>query len=243
MEKSFFVCYSGTDRYGNTHVPYKAVVQTADEAIAVINTWKTYGKKDSSNRLEQIVVNALTETKIREYFANGQIITYDGYKTDYLKVRTTGCGCWDIIIRHALADTLEEHERIYNEQREIAKQERMHQAEIAKQKRLDELNELKRGWYHVELELCLSVFNSHGNDYRTNMTFSGSVIADSGMDAYRKAVEDIKKEGFTHRGNIAILETWAEPTSNGFQCTFLGVKTDEGYSVKLWEEWHKNGDI
>lgn len=243
MTQSFFVCYSGTDRYGNTHMPYKAVVHTADEAIAVINTWKTYGKKDSTNEWEQIKVNAQTEKKIREYFANGVNVTWDGYKTDHLSVRTTGCGCWDIIVRPALADTLEEHDRIYNEQREAAKQERIRQAEIAKQKRLAELNKQRKGWYHVELELCLSVFNNSGNDYRTDKIFSGNIIADSGMDAYNKAVNAIADEGFTHRGNIAILESWADATSHGYDFLFLGVKTDEGYSVEKWEEWKRNGQI
>ena len=237
------VSYEGTSRNGNTYNPYKAVVHTADEAIATINTWKTYGKKDSQNDWDQIKVNATSEKKIRELFANGFSVTYDGYKSDCVTLRTTGCGCWDIIIRPALADTLEEHNRIYNEQREAAKQERLRKAEEAKQRRLTELNEQKRGWYHVELELRLSVFNNHGNDYRTDKTFSGNVIANSGMDAYDKAVKAIHDEGFTHRGNIALLESWADPTSHGYEFLFLGVKTDEGYSVEKWEEWKRNGEI
>lgn len=236
--QAFLVSYEGFSRNNNVCNPYKAVVHTADEAIAVINTWHTYGHYD-----EFIVVNGYAEKKIRELFNNGFVKTYEGDKSPAVTLRTTGCGCWDIIIRPALADTLEEHERIYNEQREAAKQERMRLAKIAEQRRLAELNEQKRGWYHVELELRLMVFNNHGNDYRTDMTYSGNVIANSGMDAYNKAVKDIKNEGFTHRGNIAILESWAEPTSHGYEFLFLGVKTDEGYSVEKWEEWKKNGEI
>lgn len=236
--QAFLVSYEGFSRNNNPCNPYKAVVHTADEAIAVINTWHTYGHHD-----EFIVVNDTSEKKIRELFSNGFVKTYEGNKSTAITLRTTGCGCWDIVIRPAFADTLEEHNRIYNEQRESAKQERIRLAEIAKQRRLGELNEQKRGWYHVELELRLSVFNNHGNDYRTDMTFSGNVIADSGMDAYDKAVKSIHNEGFTHRGNIAMLESWAESTSNGYEFLFLGVKTDDGYSVEKWEEWKAKGEI
>lgn len=236
--QAFLVSYEGTTRNNNVCNPYKAVVHTADEAISVINTWHTYGHRD-----EFIVVNETTEKKIRELFANGFVVPYGGGKSTAITLRTTGCGCWDIIIRPALADTLEEHNRIYNEQREVAKAMRMAQAAAVKEIRLKKLNEQKRGWYHVELDLCLSVYNNHGNDYRTEKTFSGNVIANSGMDAYYKAVKEIKNEGFTHRGNIAILESWAEPTSHGYEFLFLGVKTDDGYSTDLWEEWHKNGEI
>ena len=236
--QAFLVSYEGTTRNYNVCNPYKAVVHTADEAIAVINTWHTYGRHE-----DFIVVNDTAEKKIREIFTNGFVKTYEGNKSSVVNLRTTGCGCWDIIIRPALADTLEEHNRIYNVQREAAKQERLRLAKIAEQRRLAELNEQKRGWYHVELELRLSVFNNHGNDYRTDKTFSGNVIANSGMDAYDKAVKEIKNEGFTHRGNIAMLESWAEPTSHGYEFLFIGVKTDDGYSVEKWEEWKKNGEI
>lgn len=236
--QAFLVSYEGFSRNNNACNPYKAVVHTADEAIAVINTWHTYGRHN-----EFIVVNDIAEKSIRELFDNGFVVTYDRTKKDSIRIRTTGCGCWDIFIRPALADTLDEHLRIYNEKREAAKQERMRQAEEAKQRRLAELNEQKRGWYHVELEIRLSVFNNHGNDYRTDKTFSGNVIANSGMDAYDKVVKDIKSDGFTHRGNVAILESWADATSHGYDFLFLGMKTDEGFSVEKWEEWKAKGEI
>lgn len=249
MTKSFFIYYSGTDRFGNTHMPYKAVAKTADEAIAVINTWKTYGK-NSTEPFEQITVNAQTEKKIREYFASGLNVTWDGYKTDHLSVRTTGCGCWDIIIRPALADTLEEHERIYNEQREAARKERMRQAEAAKQKRLTELNEQKRGWYHVSLDLRLSVYAQHGNDYFEDATFEGNMLAASGADAYDKTVkyvkahpEELETARMKRRGDCGVLQSWSDMTSHDFDFQFLGVKTDDGYSIDKWNEWREKGEI
>lgn len=230
MTNVFFITYGGRANNGNTYVPYKAMAHSAEEAIAVINTWHPYGRKNST---ECITVNERTAEKIHDLFRNG-LSTYPcGEPRTYLGLRTTGCGAWEIGFHPALADTLEEHERIYNEQREAARAERMRQAEAAKQRRMAELHEQKPGWYHVELEIVLSVFNNRGNDYRTDITFCGNVIADSGMDAYNKAVKGIKKDTFTHRGNIAILESWAKPESHGFSFFFLGK----------WQKWHENGEI
>lgn len=234
------VSYEGFTRNNNVCNPYKAVCHTADEAIAVINTWHTYGHHETF-----IVVNDYAEKKIRELFDNGFVKTYEGLNSPAVTLRTTGCGCFDIIIRPALADTLEEHNRIYNEQREAAKQERMRQAEAAIQRRLEELNEQKRGWYHAELTVRAMVFARKGNDYMTDLTFSGNVIADSGADAYDKALQHVMDhpEELTHRGNMASLHAWPDMVSRDYSFTFLGVKTDDGYSVEKWEEWKKNGEI
>lgn len=243
MTKAFFVCYSGTDRYGNTHMPYKAVVNTADEAIAVINTWKTYGgKRDYAS---PIMVNATTEQKIRNLFRDGFGTYPSGQPRTYVGLRTTGCGAWEIGFHPALADTLEEHERIYKEKREAAKQERMKAIEEARKRRLVELNEQKRGWYHVSLELRLYVFANRGNDWMEDADYSCNLIADSGMDAYDKVVKYVKDhpQELTVRGNITALQSYCGPTDGGFECNFLGVKTDEGYSIDLWEEWKAKGEI
>lgn len=251
MTKSFFLCYSGSDRYGNNYTPYKAVVHTAEEAISEINTWKTYGKKNSTEPCEQIKVNAPTEKKIRDLFSEGFVVTNDGIKvSDYVTMRTTGCGCYDIVFTTALADTLEEHERIYNERREAARQERMRQAEAAKQRRQAELDEQRRGWYHVSVEIRLYVFVAHGNDRMPYAHYSCDLIADSGMDAYYKAVQCIKDHpeelttrSMERRGDFASLQSVCDPTSGGYEFTFLGVKTDEGYSVDKWNEWKEKGEI
>lgn len=243
MANVFFVTYGGHANNGNTYVPYKAIAHTADEAIAVINTWQTYGA--TRDYASPIMVNATTEQKIRTLFRDGLGRYPSGAPRTCETVRTTGCGAWSISFYNALADTLEEHERIYNEQREAAKQERMRQAEAARQRKLAELNEQKRGWYHVELEIRLMVFANRGNDYFTNTTFTGNIIADSGIDAYNKAVKHVQDnpQELTHRGNIATLHAWAEPDSSGFSFTFLGVKTDDGYSVEKWQEWKDKGEI
>lgn len=242
MANVFCITYGGRASNGNTYVPYKAIAHTADEAIAVINTWKTYGRKTTGDNL---VVNDVAEKKIREIFTNGFVKNYDGSKSVSTTLRTTGCGAWDISFYPALADTLEEHERIYNEQREVARGMRIAQAKAVKELRLKKLNEQRRGWYHAVLNIRMMVFNERGNDYFTDTTFEGNIIADSGMDAYNKAVKHVQDhpEELTHRGNIAVLHAWGEPDSSDFSFQFLGVKTDEGYSVEKWEEWKKNGEI
>jgi hypothetical protein len=238
--QAFLVSYEGTTRNNNVCNPYKAVVHTADEAIAAINTWHTYGHRE-----EYIHVNDYTAGKIRELFENDIKPEHQDQQWCYGRFRTTGCGCWDICFYPALADTLEEHERIYKEQREAAKQERMKAVEEARQRRLVELNEPKRGWYHASLEVRLYVYANRGNDWMEYADYSCTLIADSGMDAYNKVVEDAKThpEKMMVRGNIAALQSYCGPTDGGFECTFLGVKTDDGYSTDLWEEWKAKGKI
>lgn len=243
MANIFFITYGGPARNGNTYTPYKAIAKTADEAIAVINTWQTYGgKRDYAS---PIMVNATTEQKIRDLFRDGFGTYPSGQPRTYVGLRTTGCGAWEIGFHPALADTLEEHERIYNEQREAAKAERKRLAEAAIQGRLAELNEQRRGWYHAELTVRAMVFAQKGNDYMTDLTFSGNVIADSGADAYDKALKHVMDhpEELNHRGNMATLHAWPDMTSHDYSFTFLGVKTDEGFSIDKWQEWKNNGEI
>lgn len=243
MANVFCITYGGPARNGNTYTPYKAIAHTADEAIAVINTWQTYGgKRDYAS---PIMVNATTEQKIRDLFRDGFGTYPSGQPRTYVGLRTTGCGAWEIGFHPALADTIEEHERIYNEQREAAKAERKRLAEAAIQSRLAELNEQRKGWYHAELTVRAIVFAQRGNDYMTDLTFSGNVIADSGADAYDKALKHVMDhpEELTHRGNMATLHAWPDMTSHDFDFTFLGVKTDEGYSLDKWNEWKEKGEI
>lgn len=238
----FCITYGGRANNGNTYVPYKAIARTADEAIAQINTWHPYGRKNST---ECITVNAATAEKIRTLFSDGFGCYPSGEPRTYLGLRTTGCGAWEIGFHPALADTLEEHERIYSEQRDRAKAERMRQAEAYRQKRLGELSEQRRGWYHVALGLRLMVFAQRGNDYFADTTFEGDIIADSGMDAYQKAVKHVQDNPgeLTHRGNMAVLHAWGDPDSSDYSFRFLGVKTDDGYSVEKWNEWKEKGEI
>lgn len=241
MANVFCITYGGRANNGNTYVPYKAIAHSADEAIAVINTWKPYGRKNST---ECITVNERTAEKIHDLFRNGFCSYPNGEPRTYAGFRTTGCGAWEIGFHPALADTLEEHERIYSERREAAKAERMRQAEADKQRRMAELCEQKWGLYHVMLDVEMMVFAQSGNDYFADTTFEGYIIADSGMDAYQKAVKYVKDNPakLSHHGNMAVLHACAKPDSFGYAFDFL-VKPDDGYSLEIWREWHDNGEI
>ena len=90
----------------------------------------------------------------------------------------------------------------------------------------------------------LYVFADRGSDLRPFMEYSCNVIADSGIDAYSKTSKYLKDhpEELKHHRGWATLESVCDPTSRDYNFTFLGMKTDEGYSVEAWEEWHKNGE-
>ena len=242
MINVFCITYGGPARNGNTYTPYKAIAKTADEAIAVINTWKPYGRKTST---DCITVNEKTAEKIRELFRDGLGTYYDGKPRTWLPMRTTGCGAWSIVFEPALADTLEEHNRIEKERKAVEAEEHKKQHEHYVQKRLGELNEQRRGWYHVSLEIRLYVFTSRGNDYIRDTDYNCDLISDSGMNAYDKTVKWVREhpEELVVNGNIAALQSCCEPTDRGFDFEFLGVKTDEGYSIDKWNEWHEKGEI
>ena len=243
MKNVFFITYGGRANNGNSYVPYQAIAHTADEAIAVINTWKSYGRKNSTDPADRIEVNAVTEKKIRNLFRDGFGTYPSGEPRTYMGARTTGCGAWEIGFCPALADTLEEHNRIANELKEMQEQKRKEARKEYEQHRLVELNEQRRGWYHVEIDYTISLYIDCRWRHRT---FCGDIIADSGADAYRKAVKYLEgnpPEVRNYYGQLAMFFDVVEMTSSDFSFTFLGVKTDDGYSVELWNEWKAKGEI
>ena len=188
------------------------------------------------------MVNEVTEKKIRALFANG--LAYpNGEPCTYVGVRTTGCGAWEIGFTYPLADTLQEHERIYKERQkalEVARKER--EREIRREREA-ELNVRRRGWYHVELTFSVYVYPRHGNDYLVDRTFSGEVLAGSGAEAYGKAVNEIENSPMTYHGDTAMLFAIPGAWWGDFSFTFLGMRTDDGYSVKEWEKWKEKSEI
>lgn len=242
MKNVFFITYGGRAKNGNSYTPYQAIAHTADEAIAVINTWKSYGRKNSTDR---IIVNEVTEKKIRNLFRDGFGTYPSGEPRTYMGVRTTGCGAWEIGFSPALADTVEEHNRICNELKEMEEQKRKEARKEYEQRRLAELNEQRRGWYRVEITFTVDVEPIRGNSYFKLLTFEGDMLADSGADAYCKTakyLEDSPAE-LTTRRDFTTLAALPEMTSGDFSFTFLGVKTDDGYSVEKWNEWKAKGEI
>ncbi len=85
-----------------------------------------------------------------------------------------------------------------------------------RQRRLDELNEQRRGCYDVELKVRMLVFAQTGNDYYADRTWRGVMHADSGADAYRRAVQQARR----HPDELArggVLHAPAPITSHGYR--------------------------
>lgn len=61
MLNAVYITYGGQANNGNYYFPYKAIAHSADEAIAVINTWKSYGRKYSVSPADNIRVKSQRE--------------------------------------------------------------------------------------------------------------------------------------------------------------------------------------
>lgn len=238
----------------------KQMCETAEQAIEFINGLKYRNQESQPN----LVVNDHTRELLQQAFASKWQTNEHG--RDYmwigdprwgsakpmkqvfgrLEVKTTNCRETCIYGYKPLADTVEEHDRIVKERDEAAAKIQQEKREAAVQKRLGELYEQRKGWYRVQLDIKLMVFNNHGNDYIADTTFEGDIIATCGADAYNKAVKhlcDGPEEVVNYHGNMSSLQSWSDMTSYGYEFLFLGVKTDDGYSVEKWEEWKRNGEI
>lgn len=95
------------------------------------------------------------------------------------------------------------------------------------------LNEQRRGWYGVGLIYQKADFGDLGITYRTD-SYEAEVIADSGIDAYNFVLERLK---------VKNLPDSLYPAPDNCDIEFLGAKTDEGYSVEVWNKWKEEGKI
>ena len=207
MANVFCITYGGHAKNGKDYFPYKAIAHNAEEAIEVINSWKSYGRKNSTDPSDCIRVNETIVRKIRNLFRDGFGTYPSGSPITYVGFRTTGCGAWEIGFHPALADTIEEHERAYNEQVALEREEKARKQSEKRMRRMKALHENKRGWYHVEMLVTVYVFANHGNDFLTTLTVGWRGIADSGIDVYKKATKYIidHPETLHYRGNMAVL--------------------------------------
>ncbi len=164
----------------------------------------------------QLELNDKSREKVEEWLKNNE---------KPLFFKTTGCGAWQIKLQKTDCNTFGE----YKQQRDYASAKKAKERE---QKRLGELFKQKKGWYRVNLELT-------GDGVITSRfsckDFTGEVIAVSGAEAYEKAIKECEVEA---PGYFA-----ADMMGRGYSFEFLGVKTDDGYSVALWKEWKANGTI
>ena len=219
MKNNFVIVYCGQ----------KGMAATPEGAKRIIETFHGYGRPNNPT----LIVNNVSWILLNEWYKSPAV---------QHSLRTTNCGAKGIDFYPALADTLEEHERIYQERCEAEKRERLAKAEALKQQMLHEWNEPRRGWYSVSVEV--SAHRIDGNMARRWLTFSGHIIANSKMDAYNKALDPSQngpEDMCCERG--LIYEGCSAWNSSNTEVLFLGIKTDYGYSVDAWEEAKKKGEI
>ena len=219
----------------------KRICQTTEEAIGFINSLYFRNNPNSSKIAVNNNVRKILQSLYKnEWNTSGPGFPYIKVKTDsaYIsdckmytdgfQIRTTNCGNTSIYGYYPLGETVEEHdaevERIRAEKAEQAR--KRYEEELTR--RYAELSEERKGWYSV----LLTYERMRMRDMRqVEITFSGQCIASSGMEAYHKAIEELRKDGEASLG-----ANFPEPTSRYYSFLFLGVKTDDGYTDKELEE-------
>lgn len=220
MKNNFVIVYCGQ----------KGMAATPEDARRIIESFHTYNNQSAPT----LAISNYAEAKIQDIFSH--------VKGTILEFRTTNCGCKSIRFYPALADTLEEHDRIYQEQCEAEKRERIAKAEAREQQMLQEWYLPRKGWYSVSVEVAAHRIND--NMARRWLTFSGHIIANSKMNAYNKVLDPSQngpQDMCCERG--LIYEGCSAWNSSNTEVLFLGMKTDYGYSVDAWEEAKKKGEI
>ena len=203
---------------------------TPQQAIAFINRLYCGNTRLVCNSNCQERIYALFEGDIVYYPATGYMdyVSYKGKRIPgFEDLATTGCSTTRINIFPALADTLDEHNRIYREKAEEAKAERLREAQERIRKRNEELNEQRPGWYAVSLHFDNYKVGDRGS-YYADTEFSGKIIADSGLDAYAKTIRHLEQSPDV--GNSSL---YPEAVSSHYWFKYLGILTDEGYSEEF----------
>lgn len=205
----------------------KAILNSVEEAETWINNLHNHGNEDERN----LVVNDSTHRHLVNIFSK---------EDEGMKMQTTGCSPDSVIYCYpALADSTEEHERIWftREAERKAQEQEEREKKQAERKtafaiREKELKAMPKGWY----EVVISYF------YTSNMTMrlrkkteSFEGFADNGWEAYHKVLDQLeqKHNGFLHEYDT-ILDA---------DIAFLGLKTDNGYSIDAWAKAKAEGAI
>lgn len=205
----------------------KAILNSVEEAETWINNLHNHDNEDERN----LVVNDSTHRHLVTIFLG---------EDEGMKMQTTGCSPDNFIYCFpALADTVEEHEKLWfareaerkvQEQIERAKKQAERKAAFAVREK--ELKAMPKGWYEVVISY-LYTSNMTMRLRKNTVSFEG--IADNGWDAYHKALGQLEQKynGFLHEYDT-ILEA---------DIAFLGLKTDNGYSIDAWAKAKAEGAI
>lgn len=205
----------------------KAILNSVEEAETWINNLH-----DHDNETERVlIVNDSTHRHLVNIFSK---------EDKGVKMQTTGCSP-DSFIRcfPALANTAEEHEKLWfareaerkaQEQEEREKKQAERKAAFAIREK--ELKAMPKGWYEVVISY-LYTSSTTMRLHKNTESFEG--FADNGWEAYHKVLEQIEQKynGFLHEHDT-ILEA---------DIAFLGMKTDNGYSIDAWAKAKAEGAI
>ena len=211
---------------------YEAVVHELNEAISAIETWHTYCNPNYST----IIVNENAKAKLIKCI---ELAKRGELKRESMK--STNCGSNAIEVYPAMADTLGADRIIRAVEIHKKRMERIRIANEEREQRMTEMYQVRRGWYSVMMTFsCYYWSNRRGEMLWGQKEFSGKVIANSQLDAYNKACHDIEvnSDPFKCQG-----PEFPDPTNQSmFDAYFLGMKTDEGYSLEAWEEFSKTDE-
>lgn len=173
------------------------LAKNADEAINFIDS------------LNGISANHSAVTNIEKYFSDeNYYITKTLNSGRKYEIATTGCGSTRILCYKPLAETLEKHNEILEERKVKAKEEE----DKRFQEKMQEMHNLKKGYYVVELACYEIDFLRGGHKKRyTNW----SVLAESKINAYNKSVELAEEKGLfwfasAEKCNIDFIGEWSD---------------------------------
>lgn len=150
---------------------------------------------------EKLIVNDYCRNQINELFS--------GEKPRYTELRTTNCSNTYIVVMQPLAQTVEEHD--------AALAQIAHERE---QKYLAEIHEVKKGWYAVDVDV--NIADLSGRRQRVDKCLHVEVVAQSKAHAYMNVCQ--------HYKSGADPEIVDPIFSEDFVATYLGERTDTGYS-------------
>jgi hypothetical protein len=198
----------------------KVILNSVEEAENWINNLHDHDNENERN----IVVNNNMHCHLINIFAD---------ENEGMKMQTTGCSPNSFIYCYpALADRTEEHEKLWfarEAERKMKKKAEFEKRQVERKsafaEREKELKSMPKGWYEVVISY---LYSSHVTLRMHKDTKSFEGIAENGWEAYHKVLDQLKKKynGFLHDWDD-ILEV---------DISFLGMRTDEGFSVKAWSE-------
>lgn len=209
-----------------------AIAHNADEAIEAISKFRLPGWSPNHPEANLFNIEPLAPSKtkpIREYFED----LFSGHcVSDYVTKRSG----YELRVNKALADTPEEHKRLYKEVTERYRQQRE-----SRDKRIAELRTTftrhRKGWYRVSFEVCVSTWRDVTSFQ--SLDYSVDLIADSMGDAYAQS-ESLCKDECERKGYIyQYRSSWHDTRTD---VTFLGMRVDGGYSLTAWDEYYNENN-